>query len=178
MPSTINALPLLLASLTVLTAESSAQAIAWSQYGSVTQNIGDTEIQLRYRRPVARGRDLFGALVEWDEIWAPGADSATTIRFSNDVLVNGEPVPAGTYSIWMIPSRNDWTVILSSAWQVYHRPYPEGHDVLRLMVPSSEGQYMETLTFHFPAVDGPKAVLAFQWGRTVVEIPIEIEVEW
>jgi hypothetical protein len=45
----------------------SAQVIPWSQYGSVIQQLGDTEIQIRYRRPVARGRDLFGALVQWGE---------------------------------------------------------------------------------------------------------------
>jgi hypothetical protein len=162
---------------TLAAAKSSAQMIPWSQYGSVTQRLGETEIQIRYRRPVARGRELFGALVTWNEPWAPGADSATTVRFSTDVLVDGHRLPAGTYSIWMIPNPDQWTVILSRAWQVYHTPYPEGEEALRLPVTPAQGQHMETLTFHFPVVDGANAVLAFQWGTTVVEIPIAIEVE-
>ena len=170
----------LLAALTVgllvgSAGSTSAQMIPWSQYGSVTQRLGDIEIQIRYRRPVARGRNLFGALVKWGEPWAPGADSATTIRFSGDVLVDGHTVRAGTYAIWMIPDPTEWTVILSRTWQVYHTPYPEGADALRFTKAPGTGQHMETLTFHFPRVDGPEATLAFQWGTTIVEIPIAIE---
>ncbi len=169
--------PVALSLLAVSAVESRAQMIPWSQYGSVTQQLGDTEIQIRYRRPVARGRELFGALVKWDEPWTPSADSAATVRFSTEVLVDGHPLPAGTYSIWTIPNPDQWTVILSRVWEVYHTPYPEGEDALRLSVTPAQGQHMETLTFHFPAVDGPRAVLALQWGTTVIEIPIAIEVE-
>ena len=76
-----------------------------------------------------------------------------------------------------MPNPDQWTVILSRAWEVYHTPYPEGEDALRLVVAPTQGQHMETLTFHFPLVDGPNAVLALHWGTTVVEIPITIEVE-
>jgi hypothetical protein len=145
----------------------SAQAIAWSQYGSVTQRLGDVEMEIRYRR----------SLIHWERVWAPGADSATTIRFTGDVVIAGHPVPAGTYSIWMIPRPGSWTVILSRAAHVYHTPYPEGQDLLRLDVTPEAGSHMETLTFHFPVVDGPRAELAFQWGETRVTVPIEIEVE-
>lgn len=153
------------------------QMIKWSQFGEVFQMLGPTEIEVRYSRPVARGRDLFGALVPFDSVWAPGADSATTIAFSTDVSFNGSPLEAGKYSIWMIPGPREWTVILSSAADVFHRPYPAGHDAMRFVVTPREGSHMETLTFHFPVVDGPRAVFAFHWGTTVIEIPIEIEVE-
>lgn len=153
-----------------------AQMIPWSQYGSVTQHLGETEIVIRYRRPVARGRELFGALVKWDAPWTPGADSATTIRFSTPVTMGQDTVPAGLYSIWMVPNPEAWQVILSTAWDVYHTPYPEGHDALRLTVIPTRGPHTETLSFHFPLVDGPRAVLAFQWGETMLEIPIAITV--
>jgi hypothetical protein len=143
-------IPLVAAALGVA-APGKAQMIPWSQYGSVTQRLGDTEIQIRYRRPVARGRELFGGIVNWGEPWTPGADSATTVRFSTDVIVDGTPLPAGTYSIWMIPDPESWTHLA---------PEP--------------GQHMETLTFHFPRVNGPQATLAFQWGTTMIRIPIEI----
>jgi hypothetical protein len=154
-----------------------AQAIAWSQRGSVMQKIGETVMTIRYNRPVARGRELFGGIVKWGRIWNPGADSATTIAFSDDVILNGHPVAAGKYSIWMIPQQGEWTFILSAAVDVYHSPYPEGRDVLRFAVTPERGQHFETLTFHFPVVDGPEAVLAFQWGETKIEIPLEIELD-
>jgi hypothetical protein len=152
-----------------------AQMIPWSQHGSVMQKIGETVVTIRYNRPVARGRELFGGIVKWGRIWNPGADSATTIALSDDVTLNGQPVPAGKYSIWMIPQEGEWTFILSEAADVLHTPYPEGRDVLRFAVTPERGQHVETLTFHFPVVDGPEAVLAFQWGETKIEIPLQIE---
>ena len=92
-------------------------------------------------------------------------------------LFGGQRLPAGKYSIWMIPDPESWTVIVSSAADVYHTPYPEGEDVLRMRVEPERGMHMETLTFHFPVVDGPNAVLAFHWGETVVRVPIAIELE-
>src|SRR3982074_75328 len=68
-----------------------------SQRGTVTQNVAFTEISVTYGRPVARGRELFGALVPWDSIWHPGADSATRITFSKDVLIESKPLRDGEY---------------------------------------------------------------------------------
>ncbi len=155
----------------------SSQMIKWSQAGEVRQMLGSTEMEIRYNRPVARGRELFGGIVKYGVVWTPGADSATTISFSTDVTLNGEKLDAGKYSIWMIPDPNEWTVILSSATDVFHQPYPEGHDVRRFAVSPKRGMHMETLAFYFPVVDGPRAVLAFHWGTTVLEMPIEIEVD-
>lgn len=155
-----------------------AQMIKWSQFGSVTQMLGETEIEIRYHRPVARGRQVFGGVVEWGRVWTPGADSATTIEFSTDVTVGGRAVRAGKYSIWMIPRQaGDWTVILSGAAEVYHTPYPEGRDALRLDVSHETGAHMETLAFYFPVVDGPRADLVMHWGETLIRVAIEIQPE-
>ena len=164
-------------SLVSMSGHAQGQAIKFSQSGSITQMLGNTEIEIRYSRPVARGRELFGKLVPWGEVWAPGADSATTISFSDEVLFGGERLPAGKYSIWMIPDPESWTVILSKGADVFHTRYAEGQDALRLRVEPEDGTHMETLTFHFPVVDGPNAVLAFHWGKTIVKVPIEIELE-
>jgi len=168
---------LLVAALGLMPDRAHSQAIKFSQSGSITQMLGNTEIEIRYSRPVARGRELFGKLVPWGKVWAPGADSATTIAFSDEVLVGSERLPAGKYSIWMIPDPESWTVIFSKAPDVFHTRYAEGQDALRLQVEPEKGMHMETLTFHFPVVDGPKAVLAFQWGETIVRVPVEIELE-
>src|SRR5436190_21965783 len=102
-----------------------AQGYPFSQRGSVTQMVAFTEISVTYGRPVARGRALFGALVPWDSVWHPGADSATRITFTRAVIVEGMPLPAGEYSLWLIPRESaPWTVIFSRAAHVFHKPYP------------------------------------------------------
>ena len=147
-----------------------------SQRGSVVQVVGATRIEILYSRPVARGRDLFGALVPWGEVWNPGADTATRISFSTDVQLNGRHVAAGSYSLWAIPRADVWTVIVSRATPVWHLPYPgEDKDVLRLDARPQNGSHMETLAYYFPVVDGYRAVLHLHWGTTVV--PLEIRVD-
>src|SRR5260221_9049178 len=86
-----------------------------SQHGSVTQRVGHTDIVISYNRPVARGRELFGTLVHWDRMWHPGADSVSTISLSNDVMIEGQRLAAGRYSLWTIPEEppKRWTVIFT-----------------------------------------------------------------
>jgi len=158
----------------VVGSRAAAQQIPRSQRASVSQTVAHTDITIRYRRPVARGRTLFGDVVQWGRVWTPGADSATTIRFSAAVRVNGDSLPAGTYSIWMIPdSTAAWTVIFSRAQPVFHTPYPgDDYDQLRIRVTPRRGEHMETLAFYFPVVDGSSATLVMHWGTTVIPISI------
>jgi hypothetical protein len=146
-----------------------------SQQASVMQTLGTTRVEVRYSRPTARGRALFGALVPWGREWTPGADTATNVAFTNDVRVNGQPLAAGTYSIWTIPGEDRWTIIFSSAHPVWHLPYPRGRDVLRIESTPREGAHMELLTFSFPVVDGLTGELVMQWGTVIVPISIEAE---
>jgi hypothetical protein len=150
-----------------------AQARPASQHATVTQSVGGTEITIDYNRPVARGRTLFGGIVPWGKEWDPGADSATRIRFSTDVRVNGKPLGAGEYSLWAIPDSLAWTVILSKAAHVYHTPYPAGQDAFRIRVAPRQSVHMETLGLYFPVVDGTTAVLRLHWGSTVVQMTIQ-----
>ena len=144
-----------------------------SQQASVSQALGPTRVEVKYSRPAARGRDLFGALVPWGRPWTPGADTATSITVSRDVRVNGHPLAAGSYSIWMIPEETRWTVIFSSAHPVFHLPYPVGKDVLRVESMPRQGPHMELLTFYFPEADGLVGELVMHWGATVVPLRIE-----
>jgi hypothetical protein len=143
-----------------------------SQHARLEQRVGGVLITIDYRRPVARGRELFGGIVPYDKAWNPGADAASTIRFSRDVLLEGKPVAKGTYSIWAIPSPEHWPLILSNAARVFHEPYPEGRDALRLPVTPQTGPYMETLGFYFPMVDADSALLHLHWGETVVPLRV------
>jgi hypothetical protein len=155
--------------------ELSAQGYPPSQRGSVTQNVAFTNISVTYGRPVARGRALFGSLVPWDSVWHPGADSATRIVFSRDVVVEGKPLRAGEYSLWLIPrERAPWTVIFSRAAHVFHRPYPGVRfDVLRVDVKPKEVSHVESFAIYFPSVIRDEAVMQLHWGTTAVPIHIK-----
>lgn len=169
-PAATGAITLLLAAAQ---APVQAQDIPLSQHGTVSQRVGLTEISIVYNRPVARGRELFGALVPWGRVWHPGADDATTISFSRGVEIEGHDLAAGRYTLWMIPEREQWTVIFSHAVGVFHRPYPGAdRDALRVSVTPERGQHMEVLAYYFPVVAPDSAVLRMHWGETIVPIRI------
>jgi hypothetical protein len=139
------------------------------------QMLGTTRVEVRYSRPSARGRELFGKLVPWGRVWTPGADTATNVTFTQPVRVNGQALDAGTYSLWTLPAESRWTIIVSSAHPVWHLPYPAGRDVLRIESAPRKGPHVELLTFSFPVVDGVTGELVMHWGTTVVPITIEAQ---
>jgi hypothetical protein len=145
-----------------------------SQRGTVSQRINATIITIDYSRPVARGRELFGALVPYGRVWCPGADDATTIDVSTAVKLNGQELPKGVYSVWTEPNAAKWVVIFNRSAFAWHTRYPAGQDALRIDVTPRTGSHMETLAFYFPIVEGRKAELVLHWGTVVV--PVEIEV--
>jgi hypothetical protein len=160
----------------------SAQAVRFSQHAEVTQGIGNTQVTIVYNRPSARGRTLFGkgGVVAWGKAWCPGADEATTITLSKDLLVGGQPLAAGKYSIWAIPGPEEWTLIFSRAADVFHIPYPgESQDALRIKLKPQQagggGAFMESLAFYFPAADSNRALLNLHWGETVVQVPLAVK---
>lgn len=150
-----------------------AQDIPASQHATVSQRVGTTAITIDYNRPVARGRKLFGDLVPWGRVWQPGANDATTITFSKNVLIEGKPLAAGSYTLWSIPDSTRWTFIFSNALHVWHIPYPgEAKDVLRVQVTPEHGDHMEVLAYYFPVVGPDSATLRFHWGTTIAPIRI------
>lgn len=150
-----------------------SQEIPPSEHGSVSQTVAHTQITVVYNRPVARGRRLFGGIVAWGHVWCPGADQATTFETTRDIRVNGSVLPAGKYSLWAIPDTAQWTVIFSRAANVFHIPYPEGQDALRVQATPRAGPHMETLAFYFPLADSTRAELDLHWGETIVPLAIE-----
>ncbi len=146
-----------------------------SQHGTVSQTIAQTEITIVYNRPTARGRQLFGpgGVVPYGREWCPGADQATRIELSKDIIINGHQLAAGKYSIWAIPNPDEWVIIFSHAADVFHVPYPgQEQDALRITVTPETGAHMETMTYYFPAVDRYDATLRLHWGETVIALEI------
>ncbi len=161
--------------VTLGAATAGSQGYPFSQRGTVSQSVAYTDISIVYGRPVARGRALFGALVPWDSVWHPGADSATRIRFNHDVLIEGKPLRAGEYSLWLIPHASaPWTVIFSRAAHVFHKPYPGSRsDVLRVDVAPIQVSDVESFTIYFPKVLRDEAELRLHWGTTAVPIRVK-----
>ena len=149
------------------------QAPRRSQRAEIMQMVGHTEIRVRYIRPVARGRDLFGALVPYGRLWTPSADSALRITFSTDVRIEGQPLTAGSYSVWVVPDTAQWTVIFNRVADAFHLRHRETDDVLRVVAKVDSLGHVETLMVTFPVVDGHNATMRMQWGSTAASLSIE-----
>jgi hypothetical protein len=148
--------------------------VARSQHGSVSQQIASTRVTIEYDRPVARGRELFGALVPWGRVWSPSANTAAITTFSTDVRINDQPLPAGTYSLWAEPNPDRWTIIFGRDHPVFHTRYPSGRDALRVTAVPRQGSHMETLAFYFPVAEGKRAELVLHWGTVVVPLQLDV----
>ena len=151
-------------------------AIKPSQHGTVTQQVAETTITVDYDRPVARGRDLFGALVPYDRVWCPGANDCTTLTVSTAVTIEGHALAAGTYTLWAKPGAAKWTMIVNRAHPTFHTRYQTvaDQDILTLEVTPRAGSHMETLAFYFPVVNAKHAELVFHWGTVVVPLAIDV----
>jgi hypothetical protein len=147
-----------------------------SQHGSVSQQVASTRITIDYNRPVARGRDLFGALVPYDRVWCPGADECTTLIVSTPIKIESQDLAAGTYTVWARPGAEKWTVLINRAHPVFHTRYETVADqnALQLDVTPRTGPHMETLAFYFPVVNGKHAELVLHWGPVVVPLTIDV----
>lgn len=153
-----------------------AQVLA-SQPGKVAQIVDGTTITIEYYRPVARGRELFGGVVRWGDIWTPGANWATTIEVDRAVRINSRPLPKGKYSVWIRPQRDSaWTVMFSRSVRVFHLwpPLPSEEQV-RVAVNPQSGPHVEVLTWSFPAVMRDGTVLQLQWGGTIIAMHVSVE---
>ncbi len=168
-----------LTALTALTASTALSAqVRASEAASISQTVDGTKITVTYSRPRGRSRDsLFGKLVKWNEVWTPGANSATTLELSKDIKLSGHPVPKGKYSVWMVVrSAGDWTVVLDPRADLYHEAHPDSTDKqIRFPIRLEQRPFVEVLTWSFPDVRVSGATLAMQWGP--VYVPLDVEVE-
>jgi tetratricopeptide (TPR) repeat protein len=142
----------------------------------VTQTIGLTDISITYHRPGVKEREVWGKLVPYDVVWRAGANENTTISFSDEVMINGKVLPAGIYGLHMIPTENDWTVIISkNSWSWGSFSYNEDEDALRTKAKPVSAEHQEWLSYSFenPSVNSVEVVM--HWEK--VKLPLKIEID-
>lgn len=153
----------------VLPGTASAQIRA-SEVGSVSQVVDGTKITIEYSRPRARGRNpLFGTpAAHWGETWTPGANWATTLEVSKDVMLNDQRVPKGKYSVWMILAEHgDWTTVLDSNSHRFHMDPPKSTTkLIQISTHIDQVAPIEVLTWSFPELRVDGGTIAMQWGTT------------
>ena len=148
-----------------------------SPAGSASGAAGATKITIEYHRPSVRDREIWGGLVPYGQVWRLGANEATTITFSAPVKVEGKDVPAGTYALFAIPSKDKWTFIVNKnakQWGAFK--YQESADLLRFDVVPKTGNAVEMMTFSILPKAPASASVEMEWAKvkiafTVTEAP-------
>jgi len=171
---------ILLAALTVFTANTYAQLTpAPSSTQTISQDFGLGKITLTYSRPNVKGRKIFGNVEPYGKVWRTGANSATVIKFSDDVSIEGHKVPAGEYGLFSIPGETEWTIILSKnskQWGAY--TYKDADDYLRFTVkPGKLSEIQETFTMQFINVFPTSAELRLMWEHTALNLHLTTDID-
>ncbi len=135
----------------------------------VSQTFGYTTATVKYSRPAVNGRVIWGGLVPYDRVWRAGANEPTTVEFTRDVEVNGTPLSAGTYGLFVLPEKkggkDTWTFIFSrnaKGWGAYG--YDAKDDALRVAVAPEKASHRERMAFAFDEVSDAGAVLSLHWA--------------
>jgi len=144
---------------------------------TLKQRVGITDIEVNFSRPSMRGREIFGGLVPYDQQWRTGANNATKLTFSTAVKLNGAAVPAGTYELFTIPGKTEWTIIIHknmSQWGDYQ--YDAKNDVVRFKAkPITLAAPMETFAIGLSDLRDNSATLYLAWEKTRVPMKLEVD---
>lgn len=149
-----------------------------SPTATLKQRIGITDIEVVYSRPSAKGRIMLGGINPYGQVWRTGANSATRISFSTPVTVEGSHLDAGTYELFTIPAKDQWTIIFQKAgdqWGAY--AYDAKNDVLRVTAkPVELAEPVETFTIEFNDFRPSTATLDLIWEHTRVPVKLDVDV--
>ncbi len=148
-----------------------------SQHAVITQRIGITDITVNYHRPLANGRQIWGKLAPYGQVWRAGANENTTITFTDPVTVEGQPLDKGAYGLHMIPGETEWTVIFSkdsTSWGAFS--YKQDEDALRVKVAPQASELHDALTYDFDALKADSAVVTLRWDKVAVPFKVAVNV--
>lgn len=158
-------------------AQNKEEKVRVSPKAEVMQVVGFTEIRIIYSRPGVKGREIWGGLVPYNQVWRAGANEATKFIFSSDVLIEGKPLKAGSYSFFAIPGKNEWTLIFNKVadqWGAFE--YNEAQDALRIKVkPEKNSVFQEWLTYSFKKNSDYSAIVSLEWEKIKVSFKVEVK---
>ncbi|MGK0481262.1 MAG: hypothetical protein ACJAQ3_001234 [Planctomycetota bacterium] len=138
-----------------------------SQRKQLDANLEGVDVSVNYGSPSVKGRDLWDALVPYDAVWRTGANQATTIKTSGDLMVQGQLLPAGHYALFTIPTAAEWTVIFNEQHEQWgSNSHDESLDVLRVKTMPATSDMSESLEFSA----GAGGALTLHWGTLSVPI--------
>jgi Protein of unknown function (DUF2911) len=151
---------------------------AASPAATLKQRVGLTDIEINYSRPGLKGRVVVGNIDPYGKVWRTGANNATRISFSTPVKLQGSSLDAGTYELFTIPGKDEWTVILQKAggqWGAYQ--YKEANDTLRVKTkPVALANPVETFTIDINDIRDESASLNLSWADWRVPVKLEVDV--
>ena len=142
-------------------------------------SLNDLKLEVYYNRPSKKGRDIFGALVPYDNVWRTGANEATTFKTNKDLLVDSLLLPKGKYTLWTIPNDSLWTVMFNTKqypWGVDETMKPmrdPEFDIIHVEVPTNSlDSEVEQFTIGFNNATG-RLKMTMAWDKTIIEVPLK-----
>jgi len=151
-----------------------------SPLAKLHQKVGLTDVKVEYSRPAKKGRILFVDVEEFGKIWRTGANASTKISFSDDVTLEGKPVPAGEYALYTIPGKTDWTIMLYKDLSLGGNigEYDESKEVVRVNVKAEKRSFsVESLTIDIGNISANGATIALIWGEYYVPVKMEVDTD-
>ncbi|MEP5611607.1 MAG: DUF2911 domain-containing protein [Cyclobacteriaceae bacterium] len=168
--------------VTSLTAQDVGAATLVSQKRTTTANIGNADITITYHSPSVQGRKIFGGQVPYDfEIdgkeypWRAGSNQRTTIEFSHDVVIEGQPLAAGNYGFVVLVSEKEWTMIFSTgkSWGSFN--YDPKNDALRVTVNTEVIPHQEWLSYNFANPKSQEVDVELRWEKTMASFTVKTD---
>ena len=157
-------------------AQQKEEKVRISPKASVTQTVGFTEITISYSRPGVKERNIWRGLVPYDKAWRAGANEATKITFSNDVIIEGKKLSAGSYGFFTIPGKDSWIIIFNKVadqWGAFE--YNETEDALRVTVKPEKNNFTEWLRYEITRTSDSTATISLEWEN--IKVPFKVEVK-
>ena len=141
-----------------------------SPHASAMTMIGDAHIHMDYSSPGVRNRIIFGGLLSYDAVWQAGAHNATWLETNKDLVIAGKTLTAGKYGFFIIPSKDEWTVIFNTNWEQHGKDeYDTKDDVLRFKIkPMISETITEHLEYKVKKVNNNEGLIYFAWEKVSI----------
>jgi hypothetical protein len=140
---------------------------------TASAEIGSATVAVDYGRPSMRGRKVFGGIVPFGQVWRTGANAATQLITDHDLVIGGQPVPAGTYTLWTIPGRDGWTLIVNRQHGQWGTEYHPDQDLVRVpLTVTRSDRPVERFTVTVAGGEAGEGSIAFAWERTRATVEV------